>query len=206
MTSSPRPLPPVDYATLVAAITPSASAAGEGARREACKAIAAQVYRVVAAVLGPSSADTADVSQEAFIRVYHAIPKFELDSGKPHGAAAWVNKVALRVALDRLRVRKKGVEDSDDDVARFAAGGDELDASLDDKRLAAALLERLDEKERAVLVLRYWSEATDEEIAEALGLPLGTVKSRLRVANAKLRGRALVGDAPSSRGEARVKS
>ena len=191
MSSSPsRPVPRLDHATLVAAVTPAASPAAEVARRTACKLIAAQVYRVVAAVLGPSSPDVGDASQEAFIRIYHAIPSFEFDSGKPHAPAAWVNKAALRTALDRLRHRKRSREQADDLEDLDTASHDDVEERLGNKQLVAALLERLDEKERAVLVLRYWSEATDEEIAETLGIPLGTVKSRLRVANAKLRGAA----------------
>ncbi len=163
------------------------SASAPQARREACKRIAGQVYRVVAAVLGPSSADTGDASQEAFMRVYNAIPGFVFDAERPHAPTKWVNQIALRVALDRLRERRKHVDDERDlDQLEIEAPGDP-DDTLDRKQLVAALLERLNEKERAVLVLKYWSEETDEEIAASLGLPLGTVKTRLRAAGAKLR-------------------
>jgi RNA polymerase sigma-70 factor, ECF subfamily len=183
-----RPLPRLDHATLVAAITPGTTPASERARRDACKAIAAQVYRVVAAVLGPASPDVGDASQEAFIRLYHAIPAFEFDSGRPHGPAAWVNKIALRTTLDRLRHQRRSLERADDFEHLDAADDFDVEGRLDDKELVAALFQRLDEKERAVLLLRYWSEETDEEIAETLGIPLGTVKTRLRTASAKLRG------------------
>ena len=182
-----RPPPRLDHATLIAAITAGSSHAGESARRDACKALAAQVYRVVAAVLGPGSPDVGDASQEAFMRVYNAIPTFEFDAERPRGPVAWVNQIALRVALDRLKLRKRPLEQTEDVDGVDATSADDLEGTLDRKQLVSALLERLDEKERAVLVLRYWNEETDQEIAETLGLPLGTVKSRLRSAGAKLR-------------------
>jgi RNA polymerase sigma factor (sigma-70 family) len=188
MGAPPNP-PRIEHTTLTFAI---ATAAGTtAARRDAQKRIAAQVYRVVAAVLGPSSPDAGDASQEAFMRVYNAIPGFVFDPDRPHGPTKWVNQIALRVALDRLRDRRKHLDDErDPEQLELAAPGDP-DAELDRKQLVAALLERLNEKERAVLVLKYWSGETDEEIAESLGLPLGTVKTRLRAAGAKLRQSAI---------------
>ncbi len=189
MSAPPPSRPPqLDHPTLVAAITPGTSPASERARREACKLIAAQVYRVVAAVLGPASPDVGDASQEAFIRLYNAIPAFEFDSGKPHGPAAWVNKIALRTTLDRLRHQRRSLERGGDLELLDAVDDFDVEGRLDDKELVASLFQRLDEKERAVLLLRYWSEETDDEIAETLGIPLGTVKTRLRTASAKLRG------------------
>jgi RNA polymerase sigma-70 factor (ECF subfamily) len=188
MGAPPNP-PRIEHATLAVAIATAAGTAA--ARREAQKKIAAQVYRVVAAVLGPSSPDAGDASQEAFMRVYNAIPSFVFDPNRPHGPTKWVNQIALRVALDRLRERRKHVDDEHDlDQLELVAPGDP-DAALDRKQLVSALLERLNEKERAVLVLKYWSDETDEEIAESLGLPLGTVKTRLRAAGAKLRQSAI---------------
>jgi RNA polymerase sigma-70 factor (ECF subfamily) len=185
--SPPLSRPSLDHATLVAAITPGTSPSSERARRDACKLIAAQVYRVVAAVLGRASPDVGDAAQEAFIRLYDAIPSFEPDPSRPHGAAAWVNKIALRTTLDRLRHQRRIPERADDHDCEGAAADFDVEDRLDDKELVAALFQRLDAKERAVLVLRYWSEETDEEIAETLGIPLGTVKTRLRAASAKLR-------------------
>src|SRR5687768_7130827 len=102
MPALPTPVPRLDHATLVAAVAPGAGAAIKAKRRDACKKIAGQVYRVVAAVLGPGSPDVGDAAQEAFMRVYNAIPGFEHDVSRPFGPTAWVNQISLRVALDRL--------------------------------------------------------------------------------------------------------
>lgn len=53
--------------------------------------------------------------------------------------------------------------------------------------LAASLLERLDERHRAILILHYWNGETAEEIAAALSIPVGTVKTRMRAAHQKIR-------------------
>ena len=87
----------VDHATLLAAAPGSADRA---AQRDACRKVLAQVYRVVAAVLGPRSPDVADVAQEAFMRVHRNIHAFTYDEAKPAGPTAWINKIALRAALD----------------------------------------------------------------------------------------------------------
>jgi RNA polymerase sigma-70 factor (ECF subfamily) len=191
-----RSVPRLDHAALVAAVAPAASARALAARREACKQIAAQVYRVVAAVLGPGSPDVGDASQEAFMRVYHAIPSFAYDPDRPHGPTAWVNQIALRAALDRLRDQGRQLELHHDGEPEGLASDDDLERALDAKQLVTALLERLNEKERAVLVLKYWNGETDDEIADTLGIPLGTVKTRLRSAAQKLKRGAAVHDAP----------
>lgn len=180
-----RSLARVDHATLLAAAAGGKSA--PSAHREACRKILAQVYRVVAAVLGPRSADVADVAQDAFMRVYGNLHTFAYDPAKPAGPTAWINKVALRVALDHraglpawesMEASLPEAPDSDiDDV------GDTLDRAI----LAAALLERLDERHRAILILHYWNGETQEEIALTLAIPVGTVKTRMRAAHQRIK-------------------
>jgi RNA polymerase sigma-70 factor, ECF subfamily len=184
--SVPSPVPRLDHATLLAAVAGGAGSAVKTRRRDACKKIAGQVYKVVAAVLGPGSPDVGDAAQDAFMRVYNAIPGFEPDPEKPFAPTAWINQIALRAALDRLRDLRKYRDQEDLDTIE-PASDDDPEHTVDRKKLVTALLERLHERERAVLVLKYWNGETDEEIAATLGIPLGTVKTRLRSAGAKLR-------------------
>ena len=181
----PHPLPRIDHATLIAAVAVGRSAVDGSSRREACKRILAQVYRVVAAVLRPDAPDIGDATQDAFMRVYKAIPGFVYDPEKPESPTAWVNTIALRVALDRRR-DERPEETGDFDEVEHETNEDPEEA-LDRAKLAAVLLDQLDERHRAVLILRHWSGQTDEEIADTLGIPLGTVKTRARAAQIKLR-------------------
>jgi RNA polymerase sigma-70 factor (ECF subfamily) len=174
----------IDHATLLAA----AGRGPEGARgqREACRKVLAQVYRVVAAVLGPRSADVADVAQDAFVRVYRGIDGFSYDENRPGGPTAWINRIALHTALDH-RAGLAPWERLDEAAPERAGDGEDPGSALDRVILAAALLERLDERHRAILILHYWNGETAEEIAATLSIPVGTVKTRMRAAHQKIK-------------------
>jgi RNA polymerase sigma-70 factor, ECF subfamily len=183
-TLPPRP-PRIDYATLLAAVAVGRSAVDGLSHREACKRILAQVYRVVAAVLRPDAPDIKDATHDAFMRVHSSISKFVHNPENPGGPTAWVNTIALHAALDRRRDERPEDEGDFDDIEHET--NTDLDEALDRAKLAAVLLDQLDERHRAVLILRYWSGQTDEEIADTLRIPLGTVKTRARAARNKLR-------------------
>lgn len=193
-----RSLVRIDHATLLAAIGVSKTARGpwglldaqrsRAPQRDACKQILAQVYRVVAAVLGPRSSDVADVAQDAFMRVHAGIPRFTYDEAKPAGPTAWINTIALRTALDHRAGLPPWERETGDQAEAIPSGeSDRIAHTLDRAILAAALLDRLDERHRAILILFYWNGETQEEIAETLSIPLGTVKTRMRAAHQRIR-------------------
>jgi RNA polymerase sigma-70 factor (ECF subfamily) len=173
----------IDHATLL--LSAGRGAGGE-AQREACRRVLGQVYRVVAAVLGPRSPDVADAAQDAFVRVLRGIGGFSYDEARPGGPTAWINRIALHAALDH----RAGLPPWDrlDDAAHERAGdGEDPGGAIDRAVLAAALLERLDERHRAILILHYWNGETAEEIAATLSIPVGTVKTRMRAAHQKIK-------------------
>lgn len=180
----PRSAPRIEPATLADA----AGRGGDAARREACRRILGQIYKVVAAVLGPRSADVGDVTQDAFLRVFNNLDKFTPDPSRPSGAAAWVNKIALRVALDHRAGAPPWDPMEEDGPGHLPhAGPDEEADALHRSTLVNAMLAVLDERHRAILILHYWNGETQEEIAESLSLPLGTVKTRMRAAHERIR-------------------
>jgi len=132
--------------------------------------------------LGVSEADTPDAVQEVFLVAHRRLADFEGRSK----ASTWLFGIAFRVASDRRKradVRRQVL----DDEAVDAATDDGADGrNLDDRLHAAAVLERvlatLPIEQRAVFVLFELEEQTSAEIAEAMGTPLGTVHSRLRLA------------------------
>jgi RNA polymerase sigma-70 factor (ECF subfamily) len=179
------PLVRIDHATLVSAV-----AKGEGtqaARREACRKILAQVYRVVAAVLGPRSAEVADATQDAFMRVYKKIDAFSYDPEKPAGPTAWINKIALHTALDHRAGLPPWEQMGSGFPDPIHEDDHEIADTIDRSKLAAALLDQLDERHRAILILYYWNDETQEEIASTLAIPIGTVKTRMRAAHHKIK-------------------
>jgi len=127
-----------------------------------------------------------DVAQDTFIRAYHAIQRFEL--GRPFGP--WVVRIAANLAINHRRsprAREDALPDGHGETPAREAGP--LGQLLD--REASAVLEdavaRLPQEQRAVFMLRVSENLSYQEIAETLGLAIGTVMSRLARAREKLR-------------------
>jgi RNA polymerase sigma-70 factor (ECF subfamily) len=124
-----------------------------------------------------------DLVQETFVRVVRALPKFD-----PRGTAklsTWILTIAARVALNELRR-----PDADALAKEPIAHAESADQSIERKRLGDAIavgMAALDDEQRAILVLREYHELDYADIAAALELELGTVKSRLSRARAALR-------------------
>jgi RNA polymerase sigma-70 factor (ECF subfamily) len=149
------------------------------------------VYALVGRLLVHRRAEALDdVAQEAFIRVCRGLRRFE-SNGRAR-LSAWILTVATRTCLNALRDGRRV-------LARDAAAAEEGadDTRGDDPERAASERERrrrvedavaaLPEEMRAVLVLRAYHDFDYDEIAAALGLEIGTVKSRLGRARAALR-------------------
>jgi RNA polymerase sigma-70 factor (ECF subfamily) len=138
--------------------------------------------------------DAEDVLQEVFIQVFRDAPRYEPERASPR---TWLCTIARSRALDRLRsLRAAGKHIADGDPPELDAAAPAAGAPQDQVLLARHVemqLAKLSEKERAVLTLAYFDGYTQEEIAEKLGEPLGTVKSRTRAALTKLKG--FLGDA-----------
>ena len=123
----------------------------------------------------------AEVLQEVWIRVLRGLPALR----EPSRLRAWLFTIARRTAMDRLRIKySEPPAASIDDVD--VAGQEEPDLAHDIEAMQQELA-RMPLVEREVLVLFYLEELTLEQIAEVLGVPPGTVKSRLHRARRMLR-------------------
>jgi RNA polymerase sigma-70 factor (ECF subfamily) len=119
------------------------------------------------------SAASEDIAQEAFLAAVRALDRF--DRRRPFGP--WLHRIVVNRAIDFTRARRlrAEVELTEDATPSIPSNpGDDLSQGPFG-RLAA-----LTPEHRAVIVLRYLLEYTPGEIAELLGLPRGTVNSRLR--------------------------
>jgi RNA polymerase sigma-70 factor (ECF subfamily) len=134
-----------------------------------------------------SPAAVEDVAQEAFIRVFRGIARF--DPGGPARLSSWILTVATRVCLNALRgQRREQPLDGEHLGAAAPAASPEHQAVVEeDRRQVEAAMARLPEDMRAVLVLRAYHDLDYPEIAAALEVEVGTVKSRLSRARAALR-------------------
>lgn len=124
-----------------------------------------------------------DAAQEAFERAFRALDRF--DETRPFGP--WLKRIVVNRSVDLLR-RRKRLDARASDEAALHAWSIGRDADDDLQRWAVAdAVGLLGEGKRLVVVLHYWLDLPIEEIAGVLGLPVGTVASRLSRARDELR-------------------
>jgi RNA polymerase sigma-70 factor (ECF subfamily) len=135
------------------------------------------IYRLV----GPGE-DVRDLSQETFLKAYRGLRTFK----KEARFSSWLYQIALNVCRDRMRRgRGKSYVSFDELVEAGEAGAEagpsalDLIEARDLSRQVAAAVAALPEEQREVLVLKEYQGLTFLEIAEALDVPLSTVKTRL---------------------------
>ena len=133
-----------------------------------------------------NTADAEDVAQEALLRAYRRFDRLR-DRGR---FRAWLVRITYRLALDRLRSSKRREQRhtfwSQPAHQPRAATTEELAASNEFQAHLDRALEELPEKLRLVLLLAAMEGHTIDEIAAMLGIPAGTVKSRIFFARKQL--------------------
>jgi RNA polymerase sigma factor (sigma-70 family) len=136
--------------------------------------------------LGADKGQAEDLTQEVMLTVWRKAPAYEAKLASP---ATWIFTIARNRRIDSLRRDKRTRLDVDDPglMPEPEAMPDRtLDAGRWEKRLAAAL-DELPAEQAQMLRLAYYEDRSHGDIAQSLRLPLGTVKSRLRLAVARLR-------------------
>ncbi len=149
------------------------------------------VYRVAFYTLRHAE-EAEDATQETFLDVLRALPDYDLE-----GAArfeTWLYRVTANRCKMRLRRRQLPSEDWDEVEGLLEqlpnSREEQPEAGVERRERESALWQavgRLGEEHRAVLLLRYQQDFSYEEIAAALGINVGTVKSRLYNAHRKLK-------------------
>ena len=127
-----------------------------------------------------------DVAQEAFVRAYRQLHTFR--AGEPF--RPWLLRIVTNLALNevRSRTRRTGLLGRIGMFApRAAEPPDEAVAASDESSALLRAVNELPLDDRVVLYLRYFLELPEREIADTIGKPAGTVKSRLHRANGRLR-------------------
>ena len=136
------------------------------------------VYRFCARRIGPLRA--ADTAQETFLTAHRAIRKFRGESS----LRTWLLGIALNEC--RRTVRRHGADPLPLDLDLACPAAHDETAFVDREVLAAALA-RLSDDHRDVVILHELQGLTYEEVASVIGVPVGTVKSRLHHAFLNLR-------------------
>ena len=167
--------------------------------QRACRDLVRRYQRPVFSVLMRvvrRAEDAEDLAQETFVRMFRALDRY--DPERPF--TAWLFTIATRLAIDHLRRRRVqtvsltvaepgSTEEHELDVMDQGPRPDEVTSNAEEERITQDLIDSLPEHYRIVVLLRHQQDLSYEEIAEALNLPLGTVKARIHRARALLKTR-----------------
>jgi RNA polymerase sigma-70 factor, ECF subfamily len=161
----------------------------ENAFRMLVERYEARVAAVVVGMLG-SVAEADDVGQEVFIRFFRSLDRFRGDST----LATYLTRIAINQSLKALKKRKRWYERflnrDEQDEAPDPVSDDSPSVGVESSEQAEYLcrkLATLSDEHRAVIVLRVMEGFSTKETAEMLGVPEGTVMSRLKRGLAKLK-------------------
>jgi RNA polymerase sigma-70 factor (ECF subfamily) len=151
-----------------------------------------QVANIVYLTLG-SREEVQDISQEAFVRVYRSIDRFEFDAS----FFSWIYRITVNLCIDELRRRKVKRVLSLDFLAESTIEKEKKskqqvlasDGTLDDEKreVILAALQKISQEHRQVIILREYEELSYAEIASNLGISVQAVKSRIFRAREELR-------------------
>ncbi len=132
-----------------------------------------------------------EVTQDIFLNIWLKASSFNAERGQPRG---WIMSVAHHKMIDLIRSRKRTIVNTDpadyETLNLLPDGGvpteTQVQQSLERERIMRAL-ETIPENQREVIMLAYFGGLSQSEMADKLDQPLGTIKTRVRLAMQKLR-------------------
>jgi RNA polymerase sigma factor (sigma-70 family) len=126
-----------------------------------------------------------DAVQEAFLAIWRSATRYRLERAKP---STWVLTLVHRRAVDLVRREDRRRAEPLDEPPEAAGGEVPEQADLRERRAAVqSALRQLPDDQREALELAYYGGYTQSELAERLGVPLGTIKSRMFAGLTRLR-------------------
>ncbi|NOX63476.1 MAG: sigma-70 family RNA polymerase sigma factor [Chloroflexi bacterium] len=159
------------------------------------------VYNLALKTVG-DSATAEEITQDVFFRIWEKAGQYRAERAR---VSTWLSSIARNRAIDILRRRNRRGDEGANPIDWTDATPEAFLADDDPEREALhalrrervrAALKRLPETQREVLALAYFEGLSHSEMAERLNLPLGTVKTRVRLAMQKLRVLLVEEDAP----------
>lgn len=147
----------------------------------------------VACKMFSNSEDASDIAQEALIKAYKNIDKFDFNSS----FSTWLYRITVNACIDEMR-RRKGREsisiDAEDEESGLALQIEDTSLGAEERVIqnetvseVRAAIDKLSEEHKTVIILRDLQDMTYEQVAQTLDLSIGTVKSRLARARKSLK-------------------
>jgi len=152
--------------------------------RELVERYHSTAYAVVRGILGDSD-DVEDVLQVVYVKVHRGLAGFRGDAK----LSTWIYQIARNEAINAAKRRRLDTAPIED-VHVATPERESPEAAMHQRQLREELeagMQRLDENQRLALELRYMGERSYEEIAEIMGVPLGTVKTYIHRGKAELK-------------------
>ncbi|EMY33431.1 RNA polymerase sigma factor SigK [Arthrobacter crystallopoietes BAB-32] len=179
---SAAPLPPT-HEDLVRRV----ALGDEAAFEDLYDAVSPQVFGLIRRVVR-DPAQSEEVTQEVFVEVWQQAARFDADRGR---AVSWILVIAHRRAVDRIRASQASADrDLRQGIKEFQESYDDVqdivEAKLEGERVLKAL-ESLTQAQQEAIRLAYYGGYTQQEVANLLKVPVGTVKTRIRDGMIRLR-------------------
>ena len=148
----------------------------------------ALVYSIALRILG-NAADAEEVTLDVYTQVWRSAKEFNLDRGSVN---SWLVTMVRSRSIDKLRASKNRVRheetvDNVPEVSTASPNPEQLSAEGQRSDRVRRALDQLSPAQREVIEMAFYSGYSQSELAEKLGQPLGTVKTRIRLGMLKLR-------------------
>jgi RNA polymerase sigma-70 factor (ECF subfamily) len=143
------------------------------------------LYGVISRII-TETATAEDVLQETFVKIWHSFSSYSTEKGR---LFTWMVNIARNLAIDKIRSKDFKNQNKNQDLENNVTFIDEQKNTVYKPELLGIkeLVETLKPEQKSILDLVYFKGYTHVEAADELGVPLGTIKTRLRTAIQQLR-------------------
>ena len=143
------------------------------------------LYGVISRII-IDTATSEDVLQETFVKIWHSFSSYSTEKGR---LFTWMVNIARNLAIDKIRSKDFKNQDKNRELENNVTFIDEQRNTVYKPELLGIkeLVETLKPEQKSILDLVYFKGYTHVEAADELGIPLGTIKTRLRMAIQQLR-------------------
>lgn len=145
----------------------------------------ASLYGIISRII-TDTAIAEDVLQETFVKIWHSFSSYSAEKGR---LFTWMANIARNLAIDKIRSKDFKNQNKNQDIENTVTFIDEQRNTVYKPELMGIkdLLETLKPEQKSIIDLVYFKGYTHVEAADELGIPLGTIKTRLRMGIQQLR-------------------